>query len=417
VPLATAVSAGLEETTMIAPSAIVPTVDVETAASQKWDALVIGSGPAGALAARQAALSGKRVLLVDSKSFPRSKVCGACLNGQALAVLQAVGLEALPARLGGMPLNQFDVRGNGRGVRLALPEGMAVSRLRFDAALVEAAIAAGAAFLPETAAAVGAISRGGREESRAVALRFRDSPAREAFAGVVLAADGLAHASLRDCTEFTSRVARNARIGLGAIIVDYPPTYAPGTIFMAVGRLGYVGLVRVEDGLLNVAAALAPDFIKEHGSPSGALASVIEAAGFPAIPALAEADCQGTLPLTRRTTPTAARRLLVLGDAAGYVEPFTGEGMAWALSAAAAATPFIERGLFEWDADVERDWQKVLHRAVFGRQRWCRFFAVALRHPLAMRIVLRTVSMVPSLSRPIIRSLNRPPAMTCTGIH
>ena len=79
------------------------------------------------------------------------------------------------------------------------------------------------------------------------------------LAAVVLAADGLAHASLRDCTEFTSRVARDARIGLGAAIVDYPPAYAPGTIFMAVGRLGYVGLVRVEDGLLNIAAALAPD--------------------------------------------------------------------------------------------------------------------------------------------------------------
>ncbi len=402
---------------MIAPSAVAPTVDVKMAASHKWDALVIGAGPAGALAARQAALSGKRVLLVDSKSFPRPKVCGACLNGQALSVLQSVGLDSLPAMLGGMPLNQFDVRSNGRGVRLALPKGMAVSRLRFDAGLVEAAIAAGAAFLPETAAAVGAISGSGRDESRTVVLRFRDAPAREASAGVVLAADGLAHASLRDCTEFTSRIARNARIGLGAAIVDSPPAYAPGTIFMAVGRRGYVGLVRVEDSLLNIAAALAPDFIKGHGSPSAALASVVEEAGFPAIPALAESDCQGTLPLTRRTSPTAARRVLVLGDAAGYVEPFTGEGMAWALSAAVAATPFIERGLLKWDADVEREWQKALRRAVFGRQRWCRFFALALRHPLAMRIVLGTVSMVPSLSRPIIRSLNRPSSATFTATH
>ena len=80
---------------MIAPSAIAPTLDVETAVSQKWDALVIGAGPAGALAARQAALSGKRVLLVDSKSFPRPKVCGACLNGQALVVLQSVGLGSV----------------------------------------------------------------------------------------------------------------------------------------------------------------------------------------------------------------------------------------------------------------------------------------------------------------------------------
>src|SRR5260221_12460281 len=165
---------------------------------------------------------------------------------------------------------------------------------------------------------------------------------------------------------------------------------------MAVGRHGYVGLVRVEDGLLNIAAAVAPEFIKGHGHPSRALATIVEEAGFPAIPALAEADCQGTLPLTRRTTPTAARRVLVLGDAAGYVEPFTGEGMAWALSAAVAATPLIDRGLRDWNAEVERDWQRVLRRVVLRRQRWCRLFALALRHPLAMRLVLGAVSLVPS---------------------
>jgi flavin-dependent dehydrogenase len=404
----------VEKTAMTGLLTIARTLDVEAAAARRWDALVIGAGPAGALAARQAALIGKRVLLVDSKSFPRPKVCGACLNGQALAVLKSVGLAALPGALGGLALNQFDVRSNGRGVRLALPEGIAVSRLRFDAALVEGAIAAGAEFLPETAALLGEVPASDREEARTVALRFRDAHPREAHARVVLVADGLAHPSLRDCTEFSSRVARHARIGLGLVVAESPDAYTPGTIFMAVARQGYVGLVRVEEGLLNVAAAIEPDFIKKHGSPAGALTAVIEEAGFPAIPALGETDCQGTLPLTRRTTPVAARRALVLGDAAGYVEPFTGEGMAWALAAATAATPFIERGLLKWDAAVERDWQRLLRRVVLRRQRWCRLLALTLRHPLAMRIVLETVSLVPSLAAPIIRSLNRPPTANAT---
>jgi flavin-dependent dehydrogenase len=107
--------------------------------------------------------------------------------------------------------------------------------------------------------------------------------------------------------------------------------------------------------------------------------------------------------------------VLVLGDAAGYVEPFTGEGMAWALAAAAAATPFIERGLLEWSPAVERDWQMLLRRVVFRRQRWCRLLALALRHPLAMWLTLGTVSLIPSLSAPIIRSLNRPPARNVTA--
>ena len=392
--------------------AIARTLDVDAAVARRWDALVIGAGPAGALAARQAAQGGKRVLLVESKSFPRAKVCGACLNGPALAVLKAVGLEGLPGALGGLAINQFDVRSHRRGVRLALPGGIAVSRKRFDAALVEAAIAAGAEFLPETAALLGEIAGSGGEEARTVVLRFRDTAPREGRAGIVLAADGLGHASLRDCTDFSSHIARNARIGLGVIVAEYPDAYAPGTIFMAVAHRGYVGLVRVEDGLLNIAAALEPELVKRHGAPADALAAIIEEAGFPAIPALARAECLGTLPLTRRTTPVASRRVLVLGDAAGYVEPFTGEGMAWALAAAGASAPFIERGHREWDAALERDWHRLLHRVVFRRQRWCRLLAIALRHPLAMRIALDTVSLVPSLSAPIIRSLNRPPTAT-----
>jgi len=60
------------------------TLTLEAACEPTWDAIVLGAGPAGALAARQLGASGARVLLVDRKAFPRWKVCGACLNGQAL---------------------------------------------------------------------------------------------------------------------------------------------------------------------------------------------------------------------------------------------------------------------------------------------------------------------------------------------
>jgi flavin-dependent dehydrogenase len=373
---------------------------------------VAGAGPAGALAARQAALAGKRVLLVDSRSFPRAKVCGACLNGQALYVLNSVGLGALPATLGGVPLGNFDIRSAGRGVHIALPEGIAVSRLRFDAALVEAATAAGADFLAETTATVGELCAVRGDECRLVSLRHREQTAFEVRARLVLAADGLAHSCLREHAEFSSDVAAAARIGLGGHVAEYPVDYAAGTIFMAVGRHGYVGLVRVEDGLLNIAAALAPEFVKWSGGPPQALAAVLADAGFPPIASLAKADWHGTLPLTRRTHRTAARRILLLGDAAGYVEPFTGEGMAWAFAAAAASTPFVARGLARWDVSLEDEWQETLRRLVLRRQSWCRALAWALRHPLAIRLVLRSVALVPLLAWPVVRSLNKPPART-----
>src|SRR5262249_32815350 len=113
--LSRTLSARLEKAVVIAPSAAPALAD-----GHVWDVLVAGAGPAGALAARQAALAGKRVLFVDSRSFPRAKVCGACLNGQALSVLNSVGLGTLPAALGGVSLGDFDVRSAGRGVHIAL---------------------------------------------------------------------------------------------------------------------------------------------------------------------------------------------------------------------------------------------------------------------------------------------------------
>lgn len=388
---------------------IAATVDLDSAGKAAWDALVVGAGPAGTLAARQLALAGQRVLLVDSKSFPRSKVCGASLNGQALAILRSVGLGDLPESLGGIPINQFDVRSNGCAVRLPLPEGVAVSRNRFDAALVEQAIAAGAGFLPETTATLGQLCEGGQDEWRECWLRHRDREPIQARSRVVLAADGLGHGSLRDHPEFCSRVARDARIGLGGQVAEYPADYGLGTISMAVGRQGYVGLVRVEDGWLNIAAALAPDFVRGAGGAAEAMAAVIDEAGFPPIAALPRTDWHGTIPLSRSTARTAGRRVLLLGDAAGYVEPFTGEGMAWAFAAAMAAPGFVARGLAFWDEQIERDWQQTLRRLVRRRQSWCRMLALATRHPLAVRIVLGAVSLVPSFAKPIINSINRPP--------
>ena len=60
-----------------------------------WDAIVIGAGPSGAMAARRLSLAGARVLLVEKKRFPRLKVCGACLSRAALEELDRAGLRSL----------------------------------------------------------------------------------------------------------------------------------------------------------------------------------------------------------------------------------------------------------------------------------------------------------------------------------
>src|SRR5205085_586761 len=112
---------------------------------------------------------------------------------------------------------------------------------------------------------------------------------------VVIAADGL-NGRLSG-TEVMPHA--NSRIGSGVVLDFAPGFYHAGTIFMAVGLGGYVGLVRIEDGRLDVAAAFDADVVRAAGSPGAAAAAVLREAGLPAIPSLEAAAWRGTPALTR----------------------------------------------------------------------------------------------------------------------
>jgi menaquinone-9 beta-reductase len=222
----------------------------------------------------------------------------------------------------------------------------------------------------------------------------------------VAAADGLGGKLLARAGLATAPPAVRSRIGAGAVIAEAPPFYQPGAVYMSCGRHGYVGLVRLEDGRLDVAAALDLDGSRARGGPAGSVAALLEEAGWPAIPALAQAHWRGTAALTRRSTRRAATRLFVLGDAAGYVEPFTGEGMAWALAGGLTVAPLAARAARRWHADLARDWEVVFARVVARRQFACHAAALVLRQPLLARTLVRLLARVPSLAAPFVRHLN-----------
>jgi menaquinone-9 beta-reductase len=372
-----------------------------------WDGVVIGAGPAGAMAARQLALGGGRVLLVEKKNFPRWKICGACLNGQGLAVLRSAGLGSLVTRLGGIGLEELRVGFRGRMAHIALPEGASVSRSRLDAALVEAATDAGARFVQEAQAVVGEIKDG----TRLVNLTHQGRSI-EAAARVVLVAAGLGNLCLAGTAAAQTRIRDGSRIGAGCLVARAPGFYEERTIFMAVGRDGYVGTVRVEDGSLNVAAALEPALVRRSGAPGLAAAAILAEAGFPPIAGLDRARWQGTAGLTRATRPLAADRLFLLGDAAGYVEPFTGEGIAWALASAQAVAPLALRAMERRDPQIEWAWSDLHRRLIGRRQLLCRAVATALRCPWLASIGFEVLTRVPAAAGPVIRRLNAPPSLT-----
>lgn len=369
-----------------------------TPARDHYDAVVIGAGPAGSVAARELARQGKSVLLVDKATFPRRKVCGCCLNGNALAALAAVGLGELPARLGAVPLHSLKLAANGRAATVPVA-GVSLSREAFDAALIREAVAAGAEFLPGCKALMGDVEGGRRR------VLVGEGIVR---AGVVIAADGLNGrvAALADGFDVPTKA--SSRIGAG-VVVDGHPDYQPGSIFMATGSGGYVGLVVLEDGRLDIAAAFDADFVRAAGGLGEAAAITLADAGFPAVTGLQSADWKGTPALTRTPDRIAGERWFAVGDASGYVEPFTGEGMAWAVGGAAAVAQLVADG---WHPALIREWNRLHFELIGRRQRFCRILAPALRSRLVRRMMVSALSVLPVLARPFVNGLNRPPALT-----
>jgi flavin-dependent dehydrogenase len=350
------------------------------------DAVVIGAGPAGAVAARELARRSASVLLLDKSHFPRTKVCGCCVNLAAVRTLERLGLSA--ALAGGVPLSEVRIAAGRRSARLKLPGGLALSREAFDLALVREAVAAGVEFRD------GTLARFDGSE-----LRVAEQPV---SARVRVLATGLAGGEA--IPEAGSRIGAGTVVGVS----DAPDFFAPGTIFMATGRGGYVGLVRVEDGRLDVAAAFDTDFVRRRGGPGPAAEAILGEVGWPAIPLLAHLPWKGTPALTRRARALGGAGWFAVGDSAGYVEPFTGEGMAWAVTGAAALAPIALRAARQWDAGLVREWERTHARLLGTRQSVCRIVARVLRSPALTALAVRALSVFPALSRPVVRSLNRP---------
>ncbi len=381
---------------------IAPTLGLAEAARHEWDVIAVGAGPAGASAARLLARAGRSVLLVDKSSFPRYKVCGSCLNGRVLSALQAVGLGALVEEAGGVVLEGLRLAAAGAEATLPLPGGAALGRERFDALLVRAAIEAGAEFLPATRARLGILGGAPTGSFRPLVLH-RGGDTQSARARLVLAADGLGAGLLPRRPAMTAPA---SRIGAGLVVDEAPRFYRAGCIHMACGRAGYVGLVRLEDGRLDVAAAFDPSALRCLGGPARAATGVLAEAGWPLPAGLATGPWRGTPALGSRPQRIAAERLFVLGDAAGYVEPFTGEGIAWALSSARALCPLALSAVERWDPGFPVLWA-TLHRQALGPRRLCRASARLLRSPFLTAVLVRLLAQAPALAGPIVQALNR----------
>jgi flavin-dependent dehydrogenase len=360
------------------------------------DGIIVGAGPAGSMTARELARRGARVLLVDRAVFPRPKICGSCLNPRALAVLERAGLGDLVIRLKAPRLTGIELATGARRASIDHPLGVAISRERFDSALIDAAVSAGAEFLLGTTASLCPGSMPGK-----IVVRLRSGERSWDVQGrFVVSATGLTDGLFPP--EERAVPSSAAKVGAGAIAAEAPEGYAPHRIFMACGDGGYVGAVVLEDGRLDLAAALDPGAVRDAGGVGRLVETILDRAGMPRVPGVAALPWKGTSLLTRSPRRLVERGVFRVGDSAGYVEPFTGEGMAWALAGGLRLAAILAEALAGKEPWPDRCWHLAYRREVRDRQLVCRAASRILRTPWMTRALVRVLEVRPALARPFL---------------
>jgi menaquinone-9 beta-reductase len=335
-----------------------------------YDVLVIGGGPAGAMASLLLARVGRQVALVEQHRFPRHKVCGECLSALGCDVLKHVGLIDAVRCAGAVTLRETALYStDGDAATITLPASMAgLSRWRFDTLLLDASRAAGATILqPARCEGVNVTPAG-------VEARVRYLGANAAIsitANLVIVADGRGGVPGRAPPP-------TGDLGIKA---HFQNVDAPSNRIGLYGLDGhYVGVAPIEDGRWNVAASVPASVIRAARSLDAVWAQMLrqnralrrhmrraeQATSWLASP-LPRFPVRGDWPA----------RVIPVGNAACSIEPIGGEGMGLALRSAELAARHVDQMLRHATIDTTR----LVHeyRLLWGRRGIaCRMGAVGI---------------------------------------
>lgn len=348
---------------------------------------IIGAGLAGSAAAIELARAGRQVLLIEKLRFPREKVCGGCLSGRAVRQLrELLGPEHTLPGVAGERVT-FSIGSYRISCR---PQGLTrlVLRSELDACLADAAMAAGAHVRYGVKAS---LARGANGWDVLVGDE-------RICAGTILVASGLGGLA----TKLGIPVRPQARrmIAQQWLQPAAPPLPPLGCVEMHWLRGGYVGLATPAPDCCVV--ALSAD-VPEHPAESAwsrLRAMNPRAALWAALPADAVRQycAKGTAGFPWAPERLGEANVLLVGDAAGYEEPFSGEGMGQALCSGICAARAVLGG-----GDVLQSYTSLMtryHRPALRRLRW---LSRVLRSSVIHTLAAGPVVLPPPLLAGIVR--------------
>lgn len=387
-----------------------------------YDALIVGAGPAGASAAIHLAMRGARVMLAERKSFPRAKLCGEFISPECLDHFARLGVTERIAEGGGAALLEtvFYSRG-GRSVRV--PSGwfgagranaLGLSRAEMDHRLLLRAREAGARVL-ENATASGLLF----EDGRVCGVRLKmDGEVLEFRARVTIDATGRARVLARRAEQESdegqsARDVKDRRAPLVAFKAHLEGARgAGGRCEIYFYRGGYGGLNQVEAGLSNLCfIASARDVRACASDPERVLREVV-CQNSRAAWTLREARASsGWLSVAlegfgrRGLVPSDG--LLAIGDAASFIDPFTGSGMLMALESGELAAAAVARWLPERTESFARlaaDYRARYEERFNSRLRVCSLLRRAAFVPRLAEAAMLTLGASDRVRRRLARS-------------
>ena len=309
-----------------------------------FDVAIAGAGPAGSSAAIQLALTGARVLLIEEKKFPRPKLCGEFISPECLPHFKRLGVMDQMSAAGGAAVSET-VFYSRHGSSVAVPsewflsgaQALGLSRSEMDHQLLERAKNAGVVVL---------------EETHASRLICEGDATRDYEALITVDATGRIRSLARhlDPARPNQRKHINPLVAFKAHLVG--ARVAAGACEIYFYKRGYGGLSAVEGGVSNLCFIVAANDVRRYDSNPELVLREVVLKNSRAAYTLAEATASTpwlSVSLERfgRRTLAPALGLLTVGDAAAFIDPFTGSGMLMALESGQVAAEAIARNLSE----------------------------------------------------------------------